>query len=805
MARRIKGKPRISWNSGLKTGLALIFLIPVFLSFSVPGSAEIFYPWKNTFIGALDPTAWPGLMIAMEKDAIFAFLLRVEKENETADETDFLYVVAEVGPHSADGQYARVSFDLGLPLKMGNDTPVFLKPPPRKQVMTMEWSRRDENTVIGRIICPAKIKVNIVHYFPWEAQGDYVTESDHMIYGVGGPGNSKHYYFWIDKTGEESRTKAGELILSYDTGKGLGLYFAATAGEDRELAGNRLYRYKNAVTISDIISEEAELYEQKRVRIKGLYQGAARAIANNINWMVTYQPDYHRLYTPAGRGWIFPRPDGGREHWTIFNWDSFLNALELSVESTKLSFDAVRAVLETQYPNGNIPNWRGRFGGTTDRSQPPVGAWVVLRLFQKTGDIDFLKYAYAFLKKWHDFWTSSKPEGSIRRDGNADGLLEWGSDTELVPEKVPSWEENAPGRQRAAWESGQDDLPNWDDVPFDENSGTLTLNCVDLNSLYALDSLCLSEIASLLDYSPDYEIYRAQYEKTKSLVNRLLWNEREEFYLDRFWDGTFSARKAASNFLPMLAGIPDESRARKMLKHLLDPKKFWGEYVIPTISRDDASFKPDNQQYWRGTIWPPINYLVYHGLRAYSFDAPAAEFARKSMDMFFRTWKNFQICPENFDSLTGEAGGQRFQSWGPLFALMAVEEYIDFTPAEGFRFGMLKPEKSGRLSRIQIQGRKYDIEVSRSKTLLFEEGKKIIEANNGAVFRRFLYSEQEISFVIKTLDPTEIKIWMLRKGRYQLLVDGKERDVFNGNSARFEVEAGDHNVLIQLLRDSGKK
>jgi hypothetical protein len=218
-------------------------------------------------------------------------------------------------------------------------------------------------------------------------------------------------------------------------------------------------------------------------------------------------------------------------------------------------------VLETQYPNGNIPNWRSRSSGTPDRSQPPVGAYVVLKLFGKLGDMDLLTMAFPYLTKWHAFWKAPQPDGRPRRDGNADGLLEWGSDTDLVAGRVPSWEEKATGKQRAMWESGQDDLPNWEEAAFDESRGTLTMNCLDLNCLYALDAYCLAQIANILNRPADYAAYLQEYEDMRQLINDQLWSERAGFYFDRYWDGRFSSRKAASNFYPLLARIPDARRA----------------------------------------------------------------------------------------------------------------------------------------------------------------------------------------------------------------------------------------------------
>jgi hypothetical protein len=241
-----------------------------------------------------------------------------------------------------------------------------------------------------------------------------------------------------------------------------------------------------------------------------------------------------------------------------------------------------------------------------------------------------------------------------------------------------------------------------------------------------------------------------------------------------------------------------------MLKRLLDPRQFWGDYVVPSISRDDPAFRPESQQSWRGAVRPWANYLVYQGLKAYGFDAVASEFARKSADMFMRSWKNLGLSPESFDSLTGEAAGERYQTSAPLAALIAVEEYLDFTPHEGFRFGILKPEGRGKLARVLVQGRHYEIEASNSATVLREEGETLMAVDGGAVVRRFLYNESEVSFAIKVLKRRNIKLSFLKRGKYQLLVDGLEKDIFSGKNRKFSVPEGEHTVLVQILEDLEK-
>ncbi len=767
-------------------------------------------PGQSVFIGALEGKAWCGLALIPARDSAFAFRFKTEIEGKMLDGDDLFYRVSEVGPHSPDGLYARVRFDLSLPVLPADqrkDTPILIKPSPKKDTLTLEWSRQDERTVMGRLTMPAYARIHLIHYLPWDFKGRYRVLADGLVQGESRAAKPFHSLLWTDRKGDPVPPGEGEEAdVVFSGADGRTLYFVAGVGEEAEALRDHLARFQNRKKIDALLDEEQDRYLKKRLTIKGnLYKGVPEAITNNIFWMLLYQPGAHRLYTPAGRRWIFPRPDGGTDHWTIFAWDSFFNSLELALESPKEAVDTVRAVLETQYPNGNIPNWRGRFGGTPDRSQPPVGAFCVLKLFQKLGDMSLLKDSYPALRKWHAFWKARKSNGQARRDGNGDGLLEWGSDAGLVTErdKVPPWEADAKGEQRARWESGQDDLPNWDDAPFNAETGTLTMNCVDLNSLYTLDAACLAQIAVILGRRDEADAYQAEYDKMRDLINDQLWNSRENFYCDRFWDGRFSTHKAASNFYPLLARIPDERQARLMLKHLfVNRKEFWGEYVIPSISRDDPAFndpKNPDRQYWRGTIWPPTNYLVYQGLKAYGFDNEASDFAAKSAALFMRTWTNFQLCPENFHPLTGEAAGQRFQSWGPLFVLPAVEEYLDFTPWEGFRFGILYPEEKGTLLHATIQDRQYDVEIAPKRVRLYEDEREIFNVDGGAVVRHFLYNENEVAFEIKVIRTHTVDLSFLRKGKYQLLIDNQLKQVFRGRSASFDVPEGNHSVLIQLL------
>ena len=51
----------------------------------------------------------------------------------------------------------------------------------------------------------------------------------------------------------------------------------------------------------------------------------------------------------------------------------------------------------------------------------------------------------------------------------------------------------------------------------------------------------------------------------------------------------------------------------------------------------------------------------------YGFDQAAGELAQRSVALFLKSWRDYQLCRENYDSRTGEGGGQRPSAPGCLW------------------------------------------------------------------------------------------------------------------------------------------
>ena len=145
--------------------------------------------------------------------------------------------------------------------------------------------------------------------------------------------------------------------------------------------------------------------------------------------------------------------------------------------------------------------------------------------------------------------------------------------------------------------------------------------------------------------------------------------------------GEFSMRLSPTNFYPMLAHAATAAQAQTMIeKHLLNPEEFWGQWVIPSIARDDPAFH--DQNYWRGRIWGPMNYLVYLGLENYDDAAVRQRVCGKVLQLVFERVERARPCARELQRHHGTgddvANSDRFYHWG---ALLGYIEYLEQTRA----------------------------------------------------------------------------------------------------------------------------
>jgi hypothetical protein len=471
-----------------------------------------------------------------------------------------------------------------------------------------------------------------------------------------------------------------------------------------------------------------ESHERTCLRGDGALAEGPQAMMQAIAWNTLYDVKGRLVSSPVSRDWCY---DWGGP--AVFCWDTYLLGAMVSYESpelARLNFEAVSAAIDKL---GFVPNYYCAHGAASlDRSMPPIGAYLIWKTQAAQPDRPWLAKVYRQLKRWHRFWLK-------HRDGNGNGLLEWGSNREPhyeYPQLCTDEVHIRHGVQAAKWESGLDNSPMYDDVPFNEETNTLELDDIGLSCYYAMDCEALAAMAECLGRKGDAARYRKEYDALKKQINELLWDDEHGVYCNRHWDGRFSNRWSPTSFFPLIAGIAPPDRAERTVReHLLNEREFWGERVIPSIARNDPAY-PDND-YWRGRIWGPFNLLVAEGLRRYRFDDVAAELARKGLDIFLRNWREDGGVYENYNAETGQGGdvwnAARLYHWGGLLAFVAIQELIDVEPIGYLRFGSVKfPD--GAIRNVRVGNRRYDIELHDGVTV-YRDAQPFLECPSRVIVR----------------------------------------------------------------------
>lgn len=457
---------------------------------------------------------------------------------------------------------------------------------------------------------------------------------------------------------------------------------------------------------AQIIARQRGLYETNRLRSGGWLQDAADGLTRCIHWNTIWEPFKERICTPVSRDWC-KDPEGTFGSYVLFDWDTFFCAIMAQMEDPALAVANVHAILQELTPGGFVPNFGSANARSDDRSQPPVGAYCVLKLYYATslGDPNraLLDETFATLLGWHNWWLPN-------RDGNGNGLLEWGSDP-LPPD--PTYKTEAGNLKAAMYESGLDNSPMWDDTVYNEDAHTMELTAVGLNALYALDAWALAEIARIIGREEAAEQLSEEYETVKARINAELWDEEAGIYKNKHWDGQFSPRLSPTCFYPLIAGVAPPDRAERMVKaHLMNRSEFWGQYVISSIASDDPAY-PD-QAYWRGRIWAPMNFLVAEGLRRYRFDDSAQPFAQRGLSLFLEEWYEESHVHENYNAETGDGddvhNSDPVYTWGALLAYIAMQELADPEAWGGWRFGNISMAPAS-VQGIRVGGGIMDVET----------------------------------------------------------------------------------------------
>ncbi len=327
----------------------------------------------------------------------------------------------------------------------------------------------------------------------------------------------------------------------------------------------------------------------------------------------------------------------------VWHWDQFFHAIAYRHLNARLAEDQIRIVLDHQREDGMLPDAIHDEGLVThlttpvdeDVTKPPLAAWTALKLYEKSGNLDFLQEIYEPLCRWHDWWVTHS---------RSDGFL---------------------CEYRHPFSSGLDDSPLWDEG--------MPVVAPDLNTYLCLQCESLAHIAELIGLPDEAQSWRGEAGEFADAIYATLWDEEK---------GVFNALHLGQpvpvltlfHLLPLWVGRWSEAMVSRLVDHLQNPALFWSAYPLPTVALNDPKFDP--KQMWRGPTWVNINYLFIEALMRVGRVELARELRRKTLNLIMQHHDIY----EYYDPITAERPPKAAPIFGwtsAVFIDLAIQETLD--------------------------------------------------------------------------------------------------------------------------------
>ena len=373
-----------------------------------------------------------------------------------------------------------------------------------------------------------------------------------------------------------------------------------------------------------------------------------------------------------------------------WNWDSAFVAMGFARFDIDRACRELERLVEGQWADGMIPQiifhapsdsyypgpevWRTPGTGlrTSGITQPPVFGMALRVLHDHGAPRDRLEPLYDAALRWHRWWYAARdPEGT--------GLVALLHPWESGSDKSPAWDRplfrvptttREPIRRKDTGhvdasmrprdedyrrfihlvdtyaDCGWDPARQWAAAPF-------RVACVQTSAILLKAGEDLAHLGRL--WGRDMAELETMNARTRAaLLAR--WSPAHRRFLHRdLIAGEDLAAPTQAGFIPLLAiDLPQALR-----EAAVEEMRAWCQglrVAFPTTTPTDPAFEP--RRYWRGPVWPIVNWLLALGLER-NGEPDFAAFLRDSVSTALAA----QGFVEYFDPLTGEGlGGQGF-SW----------------------------------------------------------------------------------------------------------------------------------------------
>jgi alpha,alpha-trehalase len=367
---------------------------------------------------------------------------------------------------------------------------------------------------------------------------------------------------------------------------------------------------------------------------------------------------------------------GRKDYANQFSWDSCFHAIIWRWIDPQQAQEELLSLASRQVKDGPdagmIPHcnyWRNDGGwlwSQPERSSithPPLFAVAANLVFAHSHDREFLAEIYEKVKSYHNWFDR-------RRDPDNDGLVCIIHPWEAGGDAPPRWDSflgldtYTPEAGRAARIQMVAELVrhNYDPVLLAEYGG-FHVESLEINGIRAADMEAMAKIAETLGKPEDSASWLARAERVREGFRSRMIVDSLPYDLAGL-DEKPILQANAGQFVTLFGGLPTSEQAEQLVLQL-QKANFWTSFPVTNTPTDSPSYAPEH--YWRGNVWPCLNWLIYQGLRRYGYHDLADELASRSFALLKQSgfWEYYH--PE-----TGQGLGGHSFSWAAVMLDMSA-------------------------------------------------------------------------------------------------------------------------------------
>ncbi|MCK4666993.1 hypothetical protein KAU33_09600 [Candidatus Dependentiae bacterium] len=341
--------------------------------------------------------------------------------------------------------------------------------------------------------------------------------------------------------------------------------------------------------------------------------------------------DKNNLFVPVSMGWVKLISDiykiSHSKGPLIFNWDQSFSSILSAKDFPELSKYLIDQLINLIDDEGFIPQLTIS-DITTKISNPPILFLSVAYYYLNNKDLNSLKIWYPYLIDYINWW-----ENNRRVDWN-ENLFTWGGDSSF----------------ESGLESGWDNSPLWERFRYDGDSKKFKTASTMASGLIILSYRILEILSKILGKSDEEKRFKNRRKEIIESIDKYMWSANLEAYLPTNSDGSQVEIITPGIYYTGFTGEINKDRFERSLKYIKNPQALGGDFLIPTLNRSDPSFNGDGD-YWRGRVWPPVNFLVAGAIGNYS-KSLANKILESSKEIFAKNFIN-GISGENYSSISG--------------------------------------------------------------------------------------------------------------------------------------------------------